>query len=437
MIPVIAIIGRPNTGKSTLFNRLVGSRIAIISKISGTTRDRIYQFGEIGEYKVLFVDTGGMQYGEKDNIETAVHDQAQLAMKEADVIVFLVDGSTPATIDDFSAAETLRRANKNVIFAANKSDSGKFEENLPEYYKLGFGDPVALSAIHSRGINDLEEKIIKILKAKKIKPIEPAPPSVKINIAILGRPNVGKSSLINALLGEKRVIVSEVPGTTRDTIDTELEYNGQKYSLIDTAGIRRAGKRKYFIEKLSVLRGLQALDRSDIAVLVIDGSQKVSHQDCAVAGAIIGEKKGLILAVNKTDLFKSGEDEEKYLWRLKTNFQFLPWVPVVFISAKTGRNIHQILDLTLQIYAERRKKIPQKELEEFLMDVILGHPAGIINKKPFASIKQTAVDPPEFTIVARDPGKFNFSYRRYIENSLRKKYGFTGTAIKIIFLKTS
>lgn len=438
MIPIIAIIGRPNTGKSTLFNRLVGSRIAIISKVSGTTRDRIYQFGEINEYKVLFVDTGGMQYGEKDNIESAVHDQAELAIEEADVIVFLVDGSSAATSDDLAVVNILRKSGKSVILAANKSDSGKFSENFPEYYKFGFKDFVQLSAIHSRGIDELEEKIVKIFKSKKIAPIvETAKTSAQINIAILGRPNVGKSSLVNALLGEKRAIVSEIPGTTRDSLDTQIEYKNQTYNLIDTAGIRRAGKRKYFMEKLSVLRGLKALERSDIAVLVIDGSQKVSHQDCNIAGEIVEEKKGLILAVNKTDLFESKDEEEKYLWSVKANFDFLAWAPVIFISAKTGRNIRQIFDLASQIYAERRKQIPQKELEEFLMDIILEHPSGIMRKKPFESAKQTNIDPPEITIITRDPEKFNFSYRRYIENSIRKRYTFTGTAIRIIFKKIS
>jgi len=435
MIPVIAIIGRPNTGKSTLFNKLVGKRVAIISKIAGTTRDRIYQFAEIGDYKALFVDTGGMQYGSKNNIENAVKDQAELAIKEADIIIFLVDGSLPSTSDDLTIAETLRKSNKDVILAANKSDSGKFAENLPEYYKLGFSEPVQISAIHGRGIGALEEKIIQILKSKKIKPCEETQSKNRVNIVIIGKPNTGKSSLVNALAGEKRTIVSEVPGTTRDSIDINLDYNDKNYTLIDTAGIRRPGKRRNFMEKLSVLRGLRSLERSDVAVLLLDGSEQISHQDTALAGQIAEEKKGLIIAVNKIDLFKSKEDEDKYLWSIKTNFEFLPWVPVVFISAKTKKNITQILNLASQIYAERHRQIPQKQLEDFLMDAILGHPSGMLTKKPFKSFVQTNINPPEFTIIARNPSQFNFSYRRYIENSLRKKFGFTGTAIKIIYKK--
>ena len=435
MIPVIAIIGRPNTGKSTLFNKLVGKRVAIISKIAGTTRDRICQFGEIGDYKALFVDTGGMQYGSKNNIENAVKDQAELAIKEADVIIFLVDGSSPSTSDDLTAAEVLRKSNKSVILAVNKSDSGKFAENLAEYYKLGFSEPIQISAIHGRGVDDLEEKILQIFKSKKIKPYEKTLNENRINIAIIGRPNTGKSSLANAFVGEKRIIVSEIPGTTRDSIDINLDYGGQKYTLIDTAGIRRPGKRKHFMEKLSVLRGLSSLERSDIAVLLLDGSEQVAHQDTAIAGEIISEKKGLIIAVNKTDLFESKEDEEKYLRRIKANFEFLPWAPVVFISAKTKKNINQILQLASQIYNERRRQIPQKELEDFLMDVILGHPGGLIKNHPFNSMEQTSSSPPEFTIAARDLSQFNFSYKRYIENSLRKKFGFTGTAIKIVYKK--
>lgn len=435
MIPVVAIIGKPNTGKSTLFNRLVGARIAIISNIAGTTRDRIYQFCEIGEYKILLADTGGIQSEGKDEIEEQVNEQAKLAIEEADLIIFLADGSSPATFDDFSAAEILRKSKKDVILVANKDDSGKFNENISEYYKFGFNEPINVSAIHGRGINELEKTIEKHLESKKIKPNEENVSKKGVSISIIGRPNTGKSSLVNAFLGENRIIVSNVSGTTRDSIDTQIKRGDKIYNLIDTAGIRRKGKQKHFMEKLSVLRGLKALERSEIAVLIIDGSEKVSNQDCHIAGEIIENKKGLILAVNKSDLLDE-EKKNKILWSIQRQFDFLPWVPVIFISAKDHTNIEKILEIADKIHEERRRSIAQKELEIFLEDTILNHSAGVsYTKKPFYSMKQTDSNPPTFEIIVRDTKNFNFSYRRYIENSFRKKYGFTGTGIRILIKK--
>ena len=447
-LPIIAIVGRPNVGKSTLFNRLIGKRYAVVAKEAGTTRDRITQKFKLHGNEILLVDTGGVQHGELENIEAKVQLQAKHAIEEADLILFVVDISQELTADDFSAADTLRKSKKPIILAANKSDNKSLEENVYNFYELGFGDPMQISAIHTMGIEKLKDKIFSTLKVFAprtslttspafggVSEIEIKNDSANPNICILGKPNVGKSSLVNALLGSEKVIVSEIPGTTRDIVDIEITYNDKTYNLIDTAGLKKPGQIKRGIEKFSSIRCLGAITKSDVVVLLIDSQTGITNQDCHIAQKVLENKKGLILAVNKTDLIESEEEKDRMLMRLKRKFEFVPWAPVVLISAKDKENIFEIFSLTEKILIEQNKRISTNELNSFLQKITRKHlPASAKFKKPkFLYATQVETSPPKFVLFFKHPENLHFSYPRYLENEIRKEYGFIGTAINLKF----
>ena len=426
---VVAIVGRPNVGKSTLFNRLVGKRKAIESPHPGTTRDRIYDNAMIGDFTVMLVDTGGIETGKAgSSIESNVQEQSKMAIDGADVIVFVVDVREELTSEDFHAADLLRRSKKPVILVANKCDNPRFEEGRFNFYELGFGEPVALTALHSFGIDELEEKISEKLEDLKVeKGAAPEEEEGRVRIAFLGRPNVGKSTMINALFGKKIVVVSEVPGTTRDSTEIPFEYKEIPFTLIDTAGIRRRGKVEKGIEKYSILRSMSSIDQADVCVLMLDFEEGVTMQDCHVSQYILEQKKGLILVLNKVDQFSGKEREvaeHMAIHELQKKMDYLPWAPVVFTSALERKNIFQILELAKEVYDERKKEIPDP-------------PRGTRGKQRFnvLSVRQDGVQPPTFVFSCEWPEIMHFSYGRFLENELRSSFGFTGTSMRLIFRK--
>ncbi len=437
--PIIAIVGKPNVGKSKLFNRLIGKRKSVVAKEAGTTRDRIYQKFNLEGYDLILVDTGGLEYGKLENIEEEIQLQAKIAINDADIILFLIDISSELTIDDYNASDILRKSKKNTIFIANKCDNKKLEESISEFYELGFGTPLAVSAIHNFGIDDLKDEILKELKELKIKKTkEDKKDQNQINICILGKPNAGKSSLVNALTGSEKVIVTDIPGTTRDSTDTEIVFDGKKFNLIDTAGLKRPGKTKIGIEKFSALRALQSIENSDIVVLLIDGELGITSRDSNIAEHALEQEKGLIIAINKIDTFEDKETEESFIIRkLKKKFAFIPWAPVVFISAKNKKNIDKILRLSEEIVEERKKRIPTAEFNSFMQKITQKHlPASTKIKKPkFMYGSQVEISPPKFTLFFRNAENMHFSYPRYLENEIRKEYGFNGTPINLKFKK--
>jgi GTP-binding protein len=428
MLPLVAIIGKPNVGKSTLFNRFVGYRKAIVSPTPGTTRDRHYAQIE-GKKPFLLVDTGGIESKSEGVIEENIVAQAKMAIAEADLIIFMIDAKESITSEDQFVAQLLRKSGKKMILVASKCDSGL--EDFTEFLELGFGFPVATSATHNIGTDDLEKEIYKHIPKVKI---EKNTDTESIRLAILGRPNVGKSSLINKLLGSDQLIVSEIQGTTIDSTDIDLEYEDRVYTLVDTAGIRRRGKIEKGIEKYSFLRSLGASEKSDICALLIDGKEGVTSQDQHVAEYILRTYSGLILVVNKLDLMESGEEERmKFLSYLKLKFDFVPWVPVVFVSAKTGKNVEKILDLAHEIQSNRLKRVETGKLNNWLEKVVMKHtPTGTGRKVPkLFYMTQVDIKPPHFVIFVNSEEYFHFSYKRYLENQLRDSFDFTGTAVKI------
>lgn len=433
-IPTIAIVGRPNVGKSTLFNRLIGKRYAVIAKEAGTTRDRLSQIFDCDDYQTILVDTGGLEYGKQENIEADVQTQAKLAIQDADLILFILDNTENLTKNDFLAAELLRKSKKEIIVVPNKCENLEKKNDEYNYYELGFDKPILISAIHNRGISNLKEAIIKKLKKQKFSKTRKKTENIHCSICILGKPNAGKSSLVNALLGSEKVIVSDIPGTTRDTTDTELSYNEKKYNLIDTAGLRRPGKIERGVEKFSTLRCISAIERSDVVVLLIDGSERISKQDCHIAQHALEQSKGLILAINKIDLFENSEEErEEKIWQLKKSFAFAPWAPVIFVSTKNKKNIFEILTLSEEIMEERKKRISTPELNRFLQRITLKHrPSSAKGSKPkFMYGSQVDNNPPKFLLFFKNAANLHFSYPRYLENELRKEYGFNGTALDL------
>lgn len=428
MLPIVAIIGKPNVGKSTLFNRIVGYRKAIVSPTPGTTRDRHY--AEItGRKPFLLVDTGGIESKAEGVIEENILAQAKLAVEEAELIVLLIDAKQPITKEDHHVVEVLRKSGKKAILVASKCDSG--QEDMSEILGLGFGEPLTLSATHNIGVEELKKIIL-----KEIPRIETVPErdEQKIRLAVLGRPNVGKSSLINKLIGSEKLIVTEIQGTTIDSTDIDLEHEGTTFTLVDTAGIRRRGKIQKGVEKYSFLRSLGSSERADVCVLLIDGKEGVTAQDQHVVNYILEHHSGLILAVNKLDLMEKGEDERNhFLSYLQHKFEFVPWAPVVFISAKTGKNIDKVLSLAKDIKERRSQRIETAKLNRWLEKISLKHmPTGTGRKIPkLYYISQVDINPPHFVLFCNQREYFHFSYLRYLENQLRESFDFSGTAIHL------
>lgn len=445
--PIITIVGRPNVGKSTLFNKIIGSRVAITAEESGTTRDRLFHKVIHPSIDFFLVDTGGLEFGKGENtIEDDMQTQARIAMEEGDLVLFMVDGKTGVHGQDYKAAELLRKKVKKPVFlVVNKCDQFLDEAQLAEFYALGLGQPHQVSAMHKTGIDMLVDNIILSLKERHFITKDDAAYKKLIKwedahtkVALVGKPNVGKSSLINALLNKNKLIVSEIPGTTRDSTDSLIKHKEKEYNFIDTAGLKRPGKTGRGIEKFSALRSMASIERCDVALLVLDSSEKISHQDQAIASYIVEAGKGLVILVNKWDLKDEDSPKEElrrnaYISRLKRRFPFLSWAPLIFTSAITKKNLHAVFDQIDLIAKERKKRITTAKLNTFMEQLIHEHrPTGKGRVHPkIYYITQPEIEPPRFIVFVNKKNAFHFSYVRYIENRFREKFAFTGTPIKI------
>jgi GTP-binding protein len=445
---LVALVGRPNVGKSTLFNRLVGERMAVTDEIPGTTRDRIQSQSDWRGMTFNVVDTGGIEvYQPKGTRDTAplaegsidfvpqIKAQAMMAIEEADVIVMLVDANHGITAADEEVAEILRRTNKPVIVAANKADTLKKTDDAVEFYALGVGEVFAISAIHGLGVGDLLDAVVDALEKLPLNQ-EGEDEDDQLKIAIVGRPNVGKSTLLNHILGEERSIVSPIAGTTRDAIDTTIMWHGEPVTLIDTAGIRKRGKIEPGVEKFSVLRTMKAIERADVALLLIDATDGVTEQDEHIAGYILDAYKSLVIIVNKWDAVeKDSLTIYEYQREIEKKLHFIPYTPAIFISAETGQRIHQVLETAYRVWENRFFRIPTSELNRLVREAVEKHPPTQSGTKRlkiyFAS--QVATAPPLFLFHVNDKTLVHFSYRRYLENQIRAEYPFEGTPLRLSF----
>ena len=430
MKPVVAIVGRPNVGKSTLFNRLVGQRQAIVEDIPGTTRDRIYGDADWAGRVFTVVDTGGIAVNEADNFTAMIEEQARQAMEDADVIAFMVDVRAGVSQADAGVADHLRRSQKPVILVANKADNRELDMEAVDLYQLGMGEPLPISASHGLGIGDLLDEVARHFPAEPDEVDEQ-----HFKVAIVGRPNVGKSSLLNAILGQERAIVSNIPGTTRDAIDTLLQYEDQQLVLIDTAGIRRRGRVEQGIEKYSVIRALRAIDRCDVACLVVDAAEMLTGQDVHIAGYVNDAVKGMLLVVNKWDLVPKTETTIKeYQAEIARQLNFMDWVHPVFVSALTHQRVDRVLRSVLQIKTQREKRVGTGELNQLVARAMSRHqPPGDKGRQlRIYYATQASVNPPTFIFFVNDPKLSHFSFKRYLENQIREKLGYEGTAIKLV-----
>jgi len=430
--PLVALVGRPNVGKSTLFNRLVGERLAIVEDIPGTTRDRHYADVEWGGRIFTVIDTGGLVLSPSDKMTEDIQSQAQVAMDEADVIVFLTDIMDGLTGPDTDIANLLRHTQKPIILVVNKADNIKREMNMYEFYALGLGEPLCISALRGLSTGELLDSVVSALPA--------TPPEEKesdaLHIALVGRTNVGKSSLLNRFLGQDRVIVSEIPGTTRDAIDTTIRYHGQEIVLIDTAGIRRRGHIKPGVEKYSVLRSLRAISRADVVLLLIDAVEGITSQDAHIAGYILDENKSVIVLVNKWDLVeKDTYTLDAYKEHLYQELKFMSYVPVLFVSALTGQRVSQILPLAMQIQEERTTRLNTSQINNLIRQATARRspPTKWGKKLRIYYGTQTGISPPTFVFFVNNPRLVHFGYRRYLENQIRRRFKFEGTPLKMIF----
>ena len=428
MKPIVALVGRPNVGKSTLFNKLVGKKISIIEDTPGVTRDRIYSEVNYGKYKFDLIDTGGIDL-EKNNFNESIKAQVEIAIDESNVIIFVVDGIEGPNQNDYIIRDMLRKSNKRVIVAINKTDNKLSLDHKYDFYELGFNDYVEISGEHSRGVGELLD-----LVCEGFSEYEEEPLNSKIKFAIIGRPNVGKSSLVNALLGEERVIVSSVAGTTRDSTDSILRYHDEQYIVIDTAGIRKRGKVYENIEKYSLLRSMKAIDRSDICILVIDSVSGITTLDKNIVGMALDAGKGLIIVVNKWDV-KNELSMNEFEQLVRAEFQFLSYVPIVFVSAKEKKRIHLIMEEVVKVSKSIGKEVQTSLLNDVIRDAyVLNSPPSYKGRKlRIYFVNQDGIKPPKFTFHVNDKGLVHFSYYRYLENKIREAFDFYGTPIVLKF----
>ncbi|MBK6710478.1 MAG: ribosome biogenesis GTPase Der [Chloroflexi bacterium] len=440
---LVALVGRPNAGKSTLFNRIVGRRLAVVSDVPGTTRDRLYADAEWTGINFTVIDTGGIEVTDGWNTEPLSEDseqylplirrQAAVAIQDADVIVQVVDGQSGITAADREVADILRQSNKPIIIAANKLESSKLWDNAYEFYELALGEVIAVSALHGAGSGDLLDAIVAALP----NPNEEEPEDDEsIKIAILGKPNAGKSTLLNKMIGEERAIVSPIAGTTRDAIDERLVWQGQEFTLIDTAGIRRRGKIEPGVEKYSVLRSIKALKRADVALLLIDAEAGITSQDAHIAGMLKDEMNGVIILVNKWDAVdKDSFTIYEYEKVLREELKFLPYAPIIYISAMTGQRVNKILPKVVEVQEMRHQRIPTADLNKWMREVTIQHPPPSSGGKrvKFFYTTQVSVAPPTIVMFVNKPEWVHFSYERYLENRLRELYPFEGTPVRLIY----
>lgn len=428
--PIVAIVGRPNVGKSTIFNRIIGERLAIVEDRPGVTRDRIYGSAEWNGKPFSIIDTGGIEIYGEDELLKQVRVQAELAVEESDVILFVTDGKAGMTPADETIAQMLFRSNKPIVLAVNKMDNHAKMEEVYEFYTLGIGDPVPVSGTHGMGIGDLLDEIVKRLPEK---PSDEYGEEV-IKIALIGRPNVGKSSLVNALLGEERVIVSEVAGTTRDAIDTPFEKDGQKYVLIDTAGIRKRGKVYETTEKYSVMRSMQAIERSDVALIVLNGEEGITEQDKHIAGYAHEAGRASLFVVNKWDAVeKDDKTMQRFTEMVRDHFLFMSYAPVVFLSATTKQRLHKLLPVVQHVAEQHSMRVPTNVLNDIVADAVAVNPPPTDKGRRLRInyITQVAVKPPTFILFVNDPELMHFSYERYLENRIRTAFPFEGTPMRL------
>ena len=430
-IPTVALVGRPNVGKSTIFNRLVGKKVAIIEDTPGVTRDRIYGSVSYNNYKFNLIDTGGIDVS-KELFNDEIKIQAEFAINEADIVIFVVDGKEELNRNDYVIKDMLKKTSKDVIVAVNKIDNNNRNENIYNFYELGFDKVIGVSGEHNIGIDELLDNI-----TANFKPIsdDNIYDNDKIKFCIIGRPNVGKSSLVNAILNEKKVIVSDVAGTTRDAVDTEFKYDGKDYIVIDTAGMRKKGRIYESIEKYSLLRSMKAIDRSDVCVIVVNAEEGIIEHDKHIASYALEAGKPMVLVVNKWDTVNDKNNIKDFTMLLRNEFQFLSYVPIVFLSAKTKKRIHTLMPEVKKVYDNSLKEIKTSVLNAVIRDaVLLNQPPSYKGKRlKIFFVNQSGIQPPKFTFSVNSKNLVHFSYERYLENKLRENFDLEGTPIIIQF----
>ncbi len=432
-LPVVAIVGRPNVGKSALFNRIAGGRIALVEDIPGTTRDRVYAQTEWRGRAFRLVDTGGLEA--EGRFSDLVRRQVEAAIAEASVILFVVDAKEGLTAADLEVAELLRRTDRPVLLLANKVENVEREQSAVQFYELGLGEPIPVSAHHGRGVADVLDIVVSILPP----PAGERPPEATeaLRIAIVGRPNVGKSMLVNAILGEERVIVSEIPGTTRDAVDTPLLFEGKPVILIDTAGLRRPGKQGKGIERHAALRSRRAIERADVAFVVFDLTEGITAQDAHIVGYVLEAAKGLLLVGNKWDLVRGieGFTRERIAEAVRARLRFVPWASLAIVSALERTGVHELLTEAWRIREERKRRVDTGPLNQAIRRAIAERPPPSVRGKraKVLYVTQPEVDPPTFVFFVNDPAAIHFSYRRFLEHTIRRAFGFDGTAIRLVF----
>ena len=430
--PIVAIVGRPNVGKSTLFNRIGQKQVSIVDDMPGVTRDRIYLDAEWLDKSFTMIDTGGIEFKGSDEILASMRKQATLAMEEADVIVFVVDGRAGLTDADNEVGKLLRSAKKPVVLAVNKVDSIEREMDIYEFYSLGLGDPIGISAANALNLGDLLDKVIESFP----KDTEEEHDKDEIAIAVIGRPNVGKSSIVNKILGEERVIVSDIPGTTRDAIDTHFVKDDIKFTLIDTAGMRRKGKIEDAVERYSVIRSLRAVDRADVVLMMIDASEGIAEQDKKIAGYAHDSGKGVVIVVNKWDIFPDKNDKStlRFTDTLREELGFLQYAPILYASALTGQRVNRVTELVKYVAEQQSMRIQTSVLNELIRDAVSVNPPPNHKGRQLKILfmTQVAIAPPKFIIFVNDEKLMHFSYLRFIENRLRESFGFEGTPLKFV-----